>query len=148
MNTADEILDFAITREEEAAAFYRDLAERVNTTGLKNLLISFAKEEEGHRAKLIGIKSGKRFAHAEGDVLDLKISDYVIDAEAHDNMGVEEALTVAIKREQSAVALYNDLATKTDDADLATTFRALAKEEAHHKLRFEMEYDDKVFREN
>ena len=36
----------------------------------------------------------------------------------------------------------------TDDGNLRETFLALAQEEAKHKLRFELEYDDYVLKEN
>ena len=50
--SVDEILDFAILNEENAAKFYYDLAEKVDTPAMKDVFLSFAKEEEGHKAKL------------------------------------------------------------------------------------------------
>ena len=52
-----------------------------------------------------------------------------------------------MKREKGAFALYDRIAQRTSGA-AAELFRALAQEEARHKLRFELEYDDEVRPEN
>jgi len=44
--------------------------------------------------------------------------------------------------------MYLDLSNSVDDEDLQQTFLALAQEEARHKLRFEVEYDDVILAEN
>jgi rubrerythrin len=44
--------------------------------------------------------------------------------------------------------MYTDLAATVDDESLRETFLALAQEEAKHKLRFEVEYDDVIMQEN
>jgi rubrerythrin len=57
-------------------------------------------------------------------------------------MGYQEALIVAMKKEKAAFKLYTDLAASTADERIKATFSALAQEEAKHKLRFEIEYDN------
>ena len=57
-------------------------------------------------------------------------------------MDYQEALQVAMHKEKKAFLLYTDLAGAVEDAGLKNTFLALAQEEAKHKLRFEIEYDD------
>ncbi len=49
---------------------------------------------------------------------------------------------LAMKKEKAAFKLYMDLHETVDDADLKSLMLALAQEEAKHKLRFEIEYDD------
>jgi rubrerythrin len=49
-----------------------------------------------------------------------------------------------MKAEKAAFVLYTKLAEVTTDAGLQRVFRSLAQEEAKHKLRFEIEYDDNV----
>jgi rubrerythrin len=53
-----------------------------------------------------------------------------------------------MKKEKAAFRLYSDLAGLADDAQLRNTFLFLAQEEAKHKLRFEIEYDENVLVEN
>ena len=147
-NTIQEALDFAIEKEQEAVEFYQDLATRVDNEQTKKTLIGFAKEEAGHKAKLEGIKNGKRSLHIKNEVFDLKMSDYLVDVEADQKLDYQDALILAMKREKAAFRLYSDLAEQVEETDLALVFLALAQEEAGHKLRFETEYDDKVLTEN
>lgn len=145
-NSVDEVLDYAIEREQEAHDFYVDLANRVAT--MKETFSSFAKEEAGHKAKLEGIKAGKRLAPAEKQILDLKIAEYVVDVQATPTMDYQDALILAMKREKASYKLYSDLAAATTDQELKSSFLALAQEEAKHKLRFEVEYDNVIITEN
>ncbi len=146
--SVDEILDFAISREEEAAEFYTDLAGRMDRPWMSQIFKEFAKEEMWHKSKLVDIKSGQRLLPAEKKILDLKIGDYLVDVEPTDRMDYQQALVVAMKKEKKAFKMYIDLAGATDDANLQTVFMSLAQEEAKHKLRFEIEYDDYVLTDN
>jgi rubrerythrin len=144
----EEILDYAIQREQAAHDFYLDLAKRMERPGMKEIFTQFAGEELGHKAKLQGIRSGKRLLLAEKKVLDLKIADYMVDVDPEAELDYQKALILAMKREKASFRLYNDLARATDDSDTRTTFLALAQEEAKHKLRFEVEYDEVILSEN
>ncbi len=146
--SVDEILDFAIKGEEEAAEFYTQMAGRVEKDWMKKAFLAFAKEELGHKAKLEGIKSGNKLFPSQKKVLDLKLGDYLVEAELTPEMDYQDALIVAMKKEKAAFKLYSDLAQSTEDEDLRNTLLALAHEEANHKLRFEVEYDEFVLREN
>jgi rubrerythrin len=146
--SADAILDFAIQREQEAQAFYRDLAEKVKGQAMQKLLMEFVAQETRHEAKLKGVKQGRKALGAGGKVPDLKVSQYLAQTEPKPDMDYQDALTVAMQRERAAFALYTDLAAATDDAELQDVFNALAQEEAKHKLFLEREYDDHVYSEN
>ncbi|MDY0000071.1 MAG: ferritin family protein [Polyangia bacterium] len=148
LGTVDEILDFAIVSEQEASDFYTSLAGRVTSASMREVLLGFAKEEQGHKAKLLAVKAKKSLMGAEKAVLDLKLSDYVLDIEPTDNMDYAGALVLAMKKEKAAFRLYSDLAATTEDPGLKATLLGLAQEEAKHKLRFELEYDDHVLAEN
>ncbi len=147
-NSINEALDYAIEQEEEAAAFYTGLAERSQDASTRAILEGFAKEEEGHKAKLEAVKAGDIPRTANAKVADLKIGDYLVDVEASPDMDYQDALIVAMKKEKAAFRLYTDLAGLTDDPQLRSTFLFLAQEEAKHKLRFEVEYDENVLAEN
>ena len=144
----NEILEFAIDREQEAHDFYVDLANGAEQPSMKDLFLQFAREEAGHKKKLEGIRKGGRRIPIAGNVMDLKISDYLIDVEPSGDLTYQEALIVAMKREKAAFRLYTDFAALVADEDLKRVFLALAQEEAKHKLRFELEYDDRILREN
>lgn len=143
-DSIEAVLDFAIAGEIEAYQFYLDLAGKVEKPWMKKVFEDFAREELGHRAKLEGIKSGKFLQPTPEKVTDLKIADYTVDVQANPAMEYADALILAMKKEKAAFKLYNDLADRSPQAEYRDTFLALAQEEAKHKLRFELEYDDHV----
>lgn len=53
-----------------------------------------------------------------------------------------------MKKEKAAFKLYNDLAAAASDETSREMFLMLAQEEAKHKLRFEVEYDNNILTEN
>jgi len=145
--SADAILDFAINEEEQAAKFYSELAEKVGGP-ISRVFRDFAKEEEGHKRKLTAVKAGRELAPIEGKIMDLKIGDYLIDVEPEGELDYQKALLIAMKKEKAAFKLYLALAESAEDENLRNLMLALAQEEAKHKLRFEVEYDDNILREN
>ncbi len=146
--SVDEVLDFAIGQEQEAFQFYTDLSARMDRPWMSEIFKSFAQEELGHKRKLEDIKIGKKLLPSQSKVLDLKIGDYLVDVEPSREMDYQQALIVAMKKEKKAFKMYNDLAAVVEDGSLQTVFMSLAQEEAKHKLRFEIEYDDYVMKDN
>jgi len=144
----DDILDFAIAGEQEAHDFYLDLAKKVERPGMEGLFTQFAREELGHKAKLEGIKKGARSFAPAKKVVDLKIGDYLVEVDPTVTLTYQNALILAMKRERAAFRLYTDLAAHAEDAEVKQIFESLAQEEAKHKLRFEVEYDDMILTEN
>lgn len=145
--SVDEVLDFAIAREEEACAFYLQMAQRMKKPWMKDAFQQLAEQELGHKDTLVAVKQGKTLAPAAEKVADLKIADYVVAAPVSPDMTYADALTVAMKREKKAFLLYTRLADVCGVPELKGTFEALAQEEAKHKLLLEVEYDDKVLTE-
>ncbi|MDT8281379.1 MAG: ferritin family protein [Gammaproteobacteria bacterium] len=148
MNTVDEILDYAIDQEQQAVDFYADLAQRAETPGMKKLLLDFSAEEKHHKKILQSVKTGEHELTPEQEVLDLKISDYLVEVEVSKNISYQDALIVAMKRERAAYELYSDMAAKVPESHLKEVLEGLAKEEAKHKLFFEAEYDERVLMDN
>lgn len=146
--SVDEILNHAIRMEQDAVDLYTDLAEKTKSTGTRKTFLSFADEERGHKAKLLAVKGGKRMLGAEKKVQDLKIADYANDVVLGANPSYQDVLLFAMKQEKQAFRLYSDLAATTDDEELRGVLLGLAQEEAKHKLRFEIEYDEHVLVEN
>jgi len=141
-HSTDEVLDFAIGEEKAAAEFYARLADQSKTPGIRQVFEGFAQEEMGHKAKLESIKASGTLHPAEQQVADLKMAEYVVDVAPSPDMNYQGALVLAMKKEKAAFRLYTDLAASAGDDKVKATFLALAQEEARHKLRFEIEYDD------
>ena len=144
----DDILDFAIQAEQEAVEFYSELARMSKDVNISEIFTGFAKEEIGHKSKLINIRESGLLTLGEGKIPDMKVSDYLVDVEAKANMNYQEALILAMKKEKAAFRLYMDLSEKTTDPGFKNIFVSLAMEESKHKLKFEIEYDEYILREN
>ena len=147
--SVDEILDFAIGNEEEANRFYLDLAAKMDVPAMKEVFEDFAREEQGHKAKLEAVKRGEySFGTGAAKAADLGLADYLVAQEPTADMSYAEALILAMKKEKAAYKLYLDLAAVAEVEELTDLFLALAGEEAKHKLRFEIEYDDVILKED
>jgi len=142
--SVDEILSFAIDREKEAVDFYSSLAKEATRTSLKETFERFAKEEENHVALLSDIAGNKEKidSYELKKITDLKISDYMVEAEYEEGMPMPEILKLAMKKEEIAVKLYSTLADETDNEDAKKVFMILVQEESKHKFSLESMYDD------
>ncbi len=147
-NTIDEILDFAIGEEQNAVDFYSELSESSKSEDMKQVFLDFAGEEIKHKQRLLKIKEEGIFTMETSKVTDLQISDYLVNIKPSSNMTYEEALILAMKKEKAAFKLYSALSEKAPNEGLKNVFLGLAMEESKHKLRFEVEYDEFVLREN
>lgn len=146
--TVDEILDFAIENEQNAADFYFRLAETSKDKSIRETFALYANEELGHKKKLVGIKKDGVFKLENQTILDMKVADYVVRQAVTENMSYQDALILAMKREKAAYRLYMKLASTTNDVGFKDLFWGLAQEEAKHKMAFEIEYDDVILKEN
>ncbi|MBF0127383.1 MAG: ferritin family protein [Magnetococcales bacterium] len=145
MHSFTEVIRFAIRHEEAEAQFYREMAERSRTPDQKEIMLDHARQEEDHKRRLLII--------LENDVLpmgerrfpdpDLKLSEYLMIGEhPTGQIGYEEALLLAAKREKKAHKLYQTLATQAQDPVLKAALTFLAEQEAKHANALEQEYDD------
>ncbi|RLC20583.1 MAG: rubrerythrin, partial [Deltaproteobacteria bacterium] len=73
---------------------------------------------------------------------DIRRSDYVVEMEYKKGMGYPELLMLAMKREEAALKLYNELQDNSESEDVKKIFKVLCQEEAKHKLALETMYDD------
>jgi rubrerythrin len=140
----EEILQFAIDREKEAAAFYDDLAGRESFSGARETFESFAREERKHESLLEGfLKGEKRLGDYDFKwIPDLKRSNYTVSLTYEEGMGFADILRLATKREEASLALYNELAGQAERSEAVELFQMLSQEEAKHKLALETMLDD------
>ncbi|MCP4214896.1 MAG: rubrerythrin, partial [bacterium] len=105
-------------------------------------------EEAKHKDFLLNVKKGAAIKVSPGEIADLKISDYIKEVKVTADMNYQEALTVAMHREKMAFKLYTRLSGMVADPEMQETFQLLARQEAKHKLRLELIYDDEILTEN
>ena len=141
-----EIIDFAIAKEVEAAEFYRTVSEQEIFSGKKEMFLEFAAEERKHQALLEDLKAGKLGSKLDDYefkwITDIKRSDYVDEIDYKPGMPYNEILLLASKREEKALALYNEMLANADTDESKKVFKMLCQEEAKHKLTLETMLDD------
>ena len=148
LTTVDEILNFAIEQEQEAADFYKSIAVKATSKQMKATFEQFAGEEMGHKSKLMDVKAGRKLLGSSEAIQDLKIGDYLVTDEPEGDIDYQGSLILAMKKEKAAFKLYSDLAARTDDEGIRNLLLGLSQAEAKHKLRFEVEYDENILTEN
>ena len=147
-HSINDILDFAINAEQEAVNFYTSLADRSKNAAMKQVFVDFAREEMKHKSMLMGIREHGKFDFPEVKVRNLRIADYLVNIKPTATMTYEEALILAMQKEKKAFMLYMHLSEQVEDPSMKKLFLSLAQEESKHKLRFELEYDEYLLREN
>lgn len=147
-SSIDDVLDFAIGKEQEAHDLYMEVANMVTRPGMRETFEELAEMEMGHRRRLENIKAGNLDGFKPGAVQNLRISDHLVDVKPRPHMDYQEVLLFAMKAEQRAHDLYVALAEAISDASLYQIFTDLANEELKHKLFFETEYDDVILEGN
>jgi rubrerythrin len=145
--SVDDILDFAIKNEQDAFEFYMKYADLVKKE-MKETFLEFAHEEMKHKARLVKIKEEKMFTFTPEKIQALNLSDYATSGNFTLDLGYKDALILAMLKEKAAFKLYINLANSTDIPFLKELFLSLAQEESKHKLRFELEYDEYILKEN
>ncbi len=151
-NAVQSILRTAMQRESDAYNLYTTAAKMVETAYVKEMLSDLAAQETGHRAKLEGLLKGRIFRvlskPQEKKVVDLKITDYLVEEPLAPDSDFQTVLIVAGKREKASHDLYTSLAQITDDGETNKLFQFLANEELTHKNRIEKLYEELVLKDN
>jgi len=143
--TFGDILDYAIDREIDAQLFYRALSKRASYPELTQLFEQLADQERAHQKKLAQVKQG-HFKMLYGDMpaFGLGIAEIAPQVEPYADMSIGEALILAMNKEKQAYQLYLGLAQEAETDELAEVFMTLAHEEANHKVRLEIIFDDRI----
>jgi len=143
----EDIIQFAIKREEDACKAYGEMSEISETPGLKKLLLELQAEENKHKELLQGITSvdiGNLETHK---VVDLKISDFLTEEPTTPDMTFQDLLIFAAKKEQQAVELYTGMKAAVNSDELKKMFDFFIEQEKEHKLKLEKEYEKHVLEE-
>lgn len=141
--TFAEVIEFAVRREEEAHQFYKDLAQKIDDPFLQQLFSEFAEEEAGHKQTLLDLDSHgieRIFTNITDDVKNLNITSQVNDIVSDAHLNLQQALILAMKREDKSRQLYSLLGELSEDDAISLLFVGLAKEEARHRHRIEKAY--------
>ncbi|MBC8481535.1 MAG: ferritin family protein [Planctomycetes bacterium] len=137
-----EIIEYAINREKHAYNFYKALSEHVTSERLSEVFAAFAEEEKGHKERLeFELMKQGLTVRDDSDSEEANGREYGLEEGVKVDMDYEDALVVAISKEDLAFRFYVEQAGKVSEKGSKEVLLALAQEEARHKLRFEQELE-------
>ena len=139
----EEILKFAILRENEAHNFYLALASRTKEPPMQKLFEDLAAEELVHkeRLELELIKAGKTISTKKSPPR--PANEYIISDNPSSQLDInyKDILLLGMEKEEASFRIYVNLIPNIHDEQSREVLLALAEEEVKHKLRFETEYN-------
>jgi rubrerythrin len=142
--TIEDILEFALEKEDAAYRLYKSAAKMSVKASAKKLFEEMAEQEASHKRFIQQLDKEKIAQYAFKNIPDLKISEYLVDVPYREDMTYQEILVYSMKSEEKSCRLYSEAETLTDDPELKKLFLMLANEEKKHKFYLESIYDDKV----
>jgi rubrerythrin len=145
--TFEEIVEFAVKREDSAYRLYKAAAEKAQSVAARKMFEEMAVEEAGHKIcfEKIDLQQSENYKFSSNS--DMKLAEYMADIPFKEDMSYPEILHYAMKTEESAYKLYEAAAEMTDDPKLKKMLLVFADVEKGHKLRLEGMYDEKVLTE-
>lgn len=143
-SSMDDVVSFAIDKEEKAMEFYQKCADRAKNPGIRQFFEEMVQEEQRHRDMLKSLDTFKLEDVRLEKVEDLHIGDYLVDVKFKEDLTYQEALTLAMKKEEKAHTFYTSWQNKCMHEKTAKLFEMLAQEELKHKRRIETVYDEEI----
>ena len=147
MSYFTEIIQFAIDREIEAETFYLEIAAKTTKEAMREIFVGFAAEEKRHQQMLKGILNSKETLLQFKPASDYKISETIEAAGLTDEMTMADAFSVAMKKEEEAMKMYQRLASDSPSGEYRKLFEDLAVMEQGHKVKMEKYYTDVAYNE-
>ena len=142
LESIEDILKFAVTKEAASHLFYSDMAETMDDESVSAIFRDFAKEELNHKEQLeLEIMKRGVVVPPSEDLSDRTAADYSLDSEFPSDISQGDALKLAVQKEHAAYRMYVDLLRVAENEEAIKTFMILAEEEIRHKIKFESAYN-------
>jgi rubrerythrin len=114
---------------------------------MRGIFVGFAGEEKKHQQMLKGILNTKETNLKFEPASDYKISETVEAARLTSEMTMAEAFSIAMKKEEEAMKMYQRLASDSSSGEYRKLFEDLAVMEQGHKVKMEKYYTDVAYNE-
>jgi len=145
--TLEEVITFAIEREDTAYKLYKRAAELSTSISAKKMFEELAQEEATHKDVFTKIDEEKAESHKLCTLPESSIAKYLADVPFRENLTYSEILAYALKTEENAYQLYKAAAGMTDDPKLQKVLMNFADVELGHRRRLEAIYEERVLTE-
>ncbi|MHC4988874.1 MAG: ferritin-like domain-containing protein [Planctomycetota bacterium] len=142
--TIQDILEFAISKEQASVQFYKDLASQMSDQATRALFETLVRNEQTH-IQVLQLEINK-LGYTVKPEEQAPASVYLweerleLDDEARD-MDFVDALVLGIQKERAAFRLYAQILGSTQNEQFTKTLMELAEEEMRHVLQLEREYE-------
>lgn len=146
----NELLDTAMDREIVSQAFYIAGQKKTQAPGAIELLKELAYQELKHYELIKDFKEN----HPDGGewyskrLSTLMISEYLVDINLSENAGLQDIITIAMKREQYSIEFYSKMKQAAKSQTARQLCERLIHEELNHKMKLETFYDDLFYQED
>lgn len=140
----EEILEFAISKEQASVQFYKDLASQMNDAATRSLFETLIRNEQNHidSLQLELNKLGHTVKLEENAAPSVYLWEERLEMDDRARqMGFIDALVLGIQKERAAFRLYAQILGVTKNEQFAKVFMELAEEEMRHVIQLEREYD-------
>jgi len=139
----EDALTFAANKEDNACMVYKNFKGIVKSQAARKLLEELAAQELQHKELIesalasgdVGTIGGKK------NISEISFSDYMVAGSIGPDSDPQDVMQFAMKMEQSAYDLYNNLLANYGGTGLETLFSRLAREELKHKEILEEQYE-------
>lgn len=145
--TLDEVVKFAIEREDTAYRLYKRAAELSTSISAKKMFEELAQEEATHKDVFTKIDEDKAENHKLCTIPESSIAKYLADVPLRADLSYSEILVYALKTEENAYQLYKAAAGMADDPKLQKVLMNFADIELGHRRRLEAIYEERVLTE-
>ncbi len=146
MNVEDykKVISMAVGNEIEAYNFYKAAGEKLENANLKSIFSDLAAEEKKHQDYLQGLLTQAKPMKFDENA-DYKIAETVDKPALSIAMKPADAMALAMKNEEEAMAMYAELAKASADKEQKEMFEALSRMEQGHKVKLEGIYSDMAY---
>lgn len=132
-----EIINFAISIEEEGINFYNEYSKLAKGE-IKDLLLSLASDEEKHSTifrKMLDNVSANNYYFTEevNEYFHSYANHIAFNRRRHRLTSIKEVLEVAIETERITTEFYQGLISKTSDNEVIGILKSLVQEETKHR---------------
>jgi len=145
--TLDDVIKFAIEREDTAYNLYKRAAELSTSISSRKMFEELAEEEATHKDVFSKIDEDKADQHKLCTLPESSIAKYLADIPFRADLTYSEILAFALKTEENAYQLYKAAAGMTDDPKLQKVLMNFADVELGHRRRLELIYEEQVLTE-
>ena len=106
LTTFEEIIKFAVKREDTAYRLYKTAAERAQSIAARKMFEEMAAEEAGHKTSFEKLDLSQAENYKFTSHADMRLAEYMADIPFKEDMSYPEILHYAMKTEESAYKLY------------------------------------------